>query len=69
MINEEVFAESVISPFTDMIIMTKIGLVNNSKVILGDIPEATYREMIADAVPLKDLKKMFEHVVANTLKL
>jgi len=41
----------------------------NQKVILGDLPEATYWELIGDVVPLDDLKWMFDHVISTTLKM
>jgi hypothetical protein len=55
-LNEMLYTPTNVPPFTDVVLVTKAALMNDERVIFGELPEVTYREMIADALTLKELQ-------------
>jgi hypothetical protein len=52
-----------------MMPITKQALMVGKNILFGEMPEALYRESIAEKVSLKEMKQIFDHVIKTAASL
>lgn len=64
--NNFMFSKQTLPIFADLILIAKVALMTRLKVVFGELPEVTYRDIIVDAMSLEDLEKMNDHILQST---